>query len=590
MALLITSFSFAAVFSSRADLVNIEGNHYFSQSKVPTGKTGQMMDVTFTFLADKDYDEAYAGIAYDDQINSVDSNKDNVSEVVAFPFELTSETTTRKSLGRLKEGQKKTVTLRARVRRDVADGYYGVQVYVTRNKDGGGTEVQEYINVWIQKSTDTTKSSEEQVKNAAFVLGENQSTPYGVYPNVMNYSIHLRNNGLTDAYDVTASLVLDRDDKVFPFDINEVSYNRSFEKIAINETVSLDYSFMIRKEAFSGFYPIKLKIYYREKEDGETKTADAEYYVNIKNKEVEKETTAPTQPELADKDRAKARIIVESFHTIPEKIIAGQEFELVVKMKNASSNLNATNILFALESEKVTDSAVFTTMSGSNSFVANKLDPGETMELRMKMIAKASVDQRSYYIKINEKFDSPQFKNAEESVNIDLTVNQIPRLTMGNITLEPEMIHVGEEANLMFPVSNSGRVVLYNVKARVEAPFIKDNELYIGNIKPGETGNVDTYITAIAGNPDLEKAKIVIVYEDENGHESTFEKEMDMQVMDLTELGNDMPSFDDLNNSDMPEEPKPIPKLLIGAGGGTAAAVLAGVGFVLLKKRKKKNS
>ena len=65
---------------SQAALVNIENNNYFSQNKIPMGKTGKMMDVTFVFTADKDYENAYAGIAYDDQINNVDENKDNVPD------------------------------------------------------------------------------------------------------------------------------------------------------------------------------------------------------------------------------------------------------------------------------------------------------------------------------------------------------------------------------------------------------------------------------------------------------------------------------------------------------------------------------
>ncbi len=580
-ALLITSFGFRV----KAELVNIEGNNYFFQDKIPTGKTGQLMDVTFTFLADRDYDQAYAGIAYDDQINSVDSDKNNVSEVVAFPFELTSETTERKSLGKLKEGQKKTVTLKARVRRDVSDGYYGVQVYVTSSKDGGASEVQEYINVWIQKSTETTKSTDEEVKNAAFVLGENQSTPYGVYPNVMNYSINLRNNGLTDAFDVTASLVLDKDDKVFPFDINEVNYNRSFQKIAVNETVSMDYSFMIRKEVYSGFYPIKMKIFYREKADGELKTFETEYYVNIKNKEVEKESTA--SKELADKDRAKARIIVDSFQTIPEKVIAGQEFELIIQMKNASSDLNASNILFSIESEKVSDSAVFSTQSGSNSFVVNKLDPGESKELRLRMVPKANVDQRSYYLKINEKYDSPAFKNAEESVTIDVNVNQIARMTIGNITLDPDVLNIGDEASLTFPISNSGRVTLYNVSVKVEAPFVKENDYFVGNIKPGETGNVDTLVAAMEANTEGEKAKIIISYEDENGHVATEEKELEFPVMEMEMPSESDSGTDGTDGMDGGLEPTNKDPLRTYGPVGAVAAILAAAGGIFIIKKKK---
>lgn len=568
---------------SQAALVNIENNNYFSQNKIPMGKTGKMMDVTFVFTADKDYENAYAGIAYDDQINNVDENKDNVPDVVAFPFELTSETTELKSIGRIKAGQKRTVTLKARVRRDVPEGYYGVQVYVTSSKETRVTEVQEYINVWISKTTETETSTTKDEKAAIFVLGENQDTPYGVYPNVMNFSINLRNNGIAKAYDVTATLVLDKDDKVFPFDINEANYNHHFDELDVNATVPMGYSFMIRKNVYSGFYPIKMKINYREKADGELKTFETEFYVNVKNKEVEETTTEATT--LADKDRSKARIIVDSYTTIPEKVLAGQEFELIVNIKNASSDLQASNILFSFEPEKVSDSPVFSSVSGSNSVVVDKLAPGEVKEIRQKLQSKASIDQRSYSLKINEKFDSPQFKNAEESVSIDIYINQIARLTVGTMEVSPEAITVGSEADIAFPISNSGRVTLYNVMVKFSAPFIKENSVYVGNIKPGESGNASALIQGTAVTNSEDKVNITISYEDENGVVATLDKEMELTVTEDTPQEPSMPS--DIEN-DIDNTKKPPLTFIIG--GIVLGIILIIVIVTLIKRKKNKDS
>lgn len=69
----------------------------------------------------------------------------------------------------------------------------------------------------------------------------------------------------------------------------------------------------------------------------------------------------------------------------------------------------------------------------------------------------------------------------------------------------------------MFGINNTGKVILYNVMARFEADSIQPSDAYVGNIKPGETGNVDTMLTAIAPTTDDGKVKIIISYEDENG-------------------------------------------------------------------------
>ncbi|MDO4788988.1 MAG: hypothetical protein Q4A19_07515 [Johnsonella sp.] len=565
--------------NTEAALVNIEGNSYFKQQKIPSGKTGKIINITFSFTADRDYENAWVGLAYDDQINASDE-KEN-PEKYAYPFELSEETTARKSLGKMKTGQTKNVTISARVRRDIPDGYYGIQVYVSDSKDSPRGP-QEYINVWIQKSTEAEKETE--VKSVNFVLGEEQAAPKGSYPEVMNFSINLRNRGKVTAQEVTASLVMDKDDKVFPFEINEANYDRRFEKIAHDETVSLDYSFAIRKDSYTGYYPIKMKISYKESAGGEIKTEEAEFFVHVVSKSTEESTTEASR-DFNPNDRTRARIVVDSYKTIPEEVIAGQDFELVVVMKNASSDIAASNILFALESEKASDSLVFTTESGSNSVVVNSLAPGATTEFSMKMKSKADVPQRSYAITIKEKFDSPEFKNAEDSVIIDIPVKQLARLNIGNIEIIPETIQIGGEANITFPINNTGKVTLYNVMAKFESPSIKTNEAYVGNIKSGESGNVDVMLQGQALSKEGEKIKLTISYEDENGEINTTQKEIELLVSE--EMENEFTDFGEMDLMEEENVKKPwyqnnkilIPLLIL-------VFLLAGV--ILFKKIKAK--
>ena len=59
-------------------------------------------------------------------------------------------------------------------------------------------------------------------------------------------------------------------------------------------------------------------------------------------------------------------MIVESYHTSCRRNgYAGDEFELILNMKNASTSVPASNILFNLESEKVSRQRVYTTESGT---------------------------------------------------------------------------------------------------------------------------------------------------------------------------------------------------------------------------------
>ena len=97
-----------------------------------------------------------------------------------------------------------------------------------------------------------------------------------------------------------------------------------------------------------------------------------------------------------------------------------------------------------------------------------------------KFTAKAGVDQRSYGITVKEKYDSPEFKNAEESIIVDIPVKQYARLSISNIDVMPDTMSVGSESNVMFGINNTGKVILYNVNVTFEGDSIKPVDTYVG--------------------------------------------------------------------------------------------------------------
>ena len=556
---------------SFAKLKNIESNSVFHQDKIPVGKTGKIMNVTFYVETGSDYGDAWAGIAYDDGDDEED---------VIFPFELTSETTDRKHVGKITKGKKKNITISARVRRDVPEGYYGIPVYLADDKESG-RGVQEYINVYIQKSATTDSSSEsEAVKDVDFTIGEGQSTPRGKYPDVLNFSLNMANTGKLTAFDVTAHMVMDKDSTVFPFEINDANYDRHFDKIESGGMVNLDYSFAIQKNTYTGYYPIKLEITYRESTEGELKKAEEQFFVHIDNKD--KDETTTSAKEFNPNDRTKARIVVDSYRTEPKDVFAGETFDLFITMKNASASVPASNILFTLESEKVSDSAVFSMEEGSSSHAVNSLPANQTTELKLKMTARAGVDQRSYSITINEQYDSPEFKNATDKVTVDIPVKQMARMNVGSFDINPDTINVGDDSNVTFQINNTGKVILYNLMAKFSADSIKENEAYVGNIKPGESGNVDVNLTGKEVTTDDGKINLTISYEDENGNIKEETRDFILNVIQSTEEETDITGPDISDNKDKHFNIVPF----IIAGAAVAAVVILIIVVKRLKHKK----
>ncbi len=551
--------------------------------KIQRGKTGKSLTVSFTIKNISGGDIKEAKIAFDTSGGEIwDEDEEDRQYGYSFPFEVTgklNDTDNPKGIGTISDGKEKKVSLTGTVRRDLSEGYYKVPV-VVMDKDGGWIG-QTDLRVWITKSTSTDDDDDDTNKTYDFVLGEGQDAPRGVYPEVMNFSIGLRNNSPATVYNVKASMVLDADSTKFPFEINDANYDRMFEKIAVDETVQLDYSFAIRKESYTGYYPIAMKIYYSDSSTGEElKTYETSFFVHIVSK-----PTKDEYEEFNEHDRTKARLIVAGYTTDPETIVAGDSFNLVLTVKNASGSVSASDILLTMESEKVSDSPVFTTESGSNSAAIGSLDAGASTQVSLRIVSRPGVDQRSYGITIKAGYDSPQFKNAEDTMTVNIPIKQIPRLNTGTFEVTPDSISVGEESNIMFGINNTGKVTLYNVMARFEADSIQTTDTYVGNIKSGETGNVDCMVTGAAPTADDGKVKVIISYEDENGEVSEVEKELTLYVSEP------VPDMDDMDLEDpdaaSQQESGPIQKY---GKFVLAAVVLVGAvtGVTVFRKHRKR--
>lgn len=558
-----------------------------TSDKIARGKTGKNMTVTFSIESSSKLEEIYIG--FDVTGGEIwDETDEDMQYGYSFPFEAAGSLHDRenpKRVGNL-DG-KKSVSLSGRVRNDLTEGYYKVPVVVLRKVSEGGFEQLGYedLQIWISKGTGTDDEDDEN-HTYDFVLGEGQSTPDGVYPNVMNFSINLRNNSPATVYNVKASMILDPDSTKFPFEINDANYDRMFEKIAVDETVSLDYSFAIREDTYTGYYPISMKIYYSDSSTGsELANYETKFYVRVHNKEKEDE-----YEEFNEHDRTKARLIIDGFATNPETIVAGEAFELILNVKNASSSVPASDILMTVESEKASESPVFSTEAGSSSVSISSLGAGQSQEVRLRLSSRAGVDQRSYGLTFKAKYDSPEFKNAEETMTVDIPIRQIPRLNTGTFEIMPEAISVGEESNVMFGINNTGKVTLYNVMVKFEADSIQTTDTYVGNIKPGETGNVDCMVTGVAPTADEGKIKVTISYEDENGEVSKEQKEMSLFVSEP------MPLEDDMMNEGMEdfpvEEPGFLEKyssvLLPVSLGAVAVLTMILVGIAVRSRKRRK--
>ena len=570
---------------SDSDIANMgDYSEYIELRKVPSGKAGSKisMSVTIKNFSDDEVMEnvrIHIGQTRDFDTEEVEDEDGEVEDVpvYTFPFEWASSLGEEKHVGNIKE--KKAVTISGRLRRDLKEGYYMVPLWIESDSTA---EQLVYFYVWVSPAGATDDEEEETDKNFEFTLGEGQDTPFGIYPSVMDFAINLRNSGVQKAYDVRMEMQLSEDVTKFPFEISVGNYDYKLGDIDVDQVVAVPYSMALREDINTGYYPIKFNIRYREDSTADLSEPIEEiFYVRVQGKD-EDELAADAN----ENERTKARIIVDGYETIPETVYAGQPFTLKVRMKNASSNIQASNIMLTFAPEEVESSPVFTTKNGSSSTVINNLAPGQVSEVVMDFESGATVAQRSYSMTIKEQYDSPEFKNASEEVKIAIPVKQVARFNMGTIEVMPESIEVGNETNVMFDINNTGKVLLYNVMARFEADSIEPAEAYVGNVEPGKTGNVDVLIRGKAPTMDDGKVKIIISYEDENGLITETEKELSLYVTEsIPEDFMDM----EAGSMEVEEEPSFFEKnkILLAAA---AVIVAGGAAFGIVRHRKKKKA
>lgn len=536
----------------------------------------------------------------------------------SYPFEVNGQIFTQSThFDRLNRGQYQEVTFQVNIRKDAKTGYYAIPIvfnyklpYVAYAGQKGPNSHVEYINVYIKEKGEVKEPSISTTDDPQFVIGEGQATPVGTYPHVMNYGIRMRNQKAR-AYDVTVHMetslgegkaivthkgISTANSSDFPFEINEANYDRRYEEVGTGEAIEVPYSMAIKRVTESAYYPLRYTVTYRTSPNGELYKEVYTYTVKINNPAMddpEAESEKDSTKEWNANTATKARLIVSSYRTEPEKVYAGDTFSLVMELKNASENIPASNILLTFESETGEDkSAVFSTDNGANSVVINSLSAGASTEVRMVYSAKAGVDQGSYKIKIKEKYDSPEFKNADEEVSIDVPVYQYARLSTSSFEVMPSDLTVGSETNVMFGINNTGKVTLYNVSVSFKADSIKENSAYIGNVKPGTTGNVDVMLSAVAPTADDGSVTAEISYEDEYGNVSTETKSFELFVTEETNA-DDMGAYDPSMMEGMEDGAESggfldfLKQYWVLAAGGVL--VIAGtLAYAVRKRRKKK--
>ncbi len=430
-------------------------------------------------------------------------------------------------------------------------------------------------------------SSSEYIKP-----GNSWLTPVAKHGELVIIALPIVNMTPYNIKDVVITPVISGKTADYPFEITQSNYTLTLDYLVgsdqdpdiKNRTKTLFWTFQTRDDVLNGYYDLKFEILYTDEVCNQG-TCTISTYVKCIGKEGAAnrntdETLAASTP----------RIIVTGFETNPAQVNAGQDFDLIIHLKNTSTQTAVSNVeinLTATVEGKDTDSSYssFLPTSGSNTAYFDSIPKNGSVDIQMRFNAKSDLAQKPYVMKLAMLYEDEKNNPYTAEGSVSIPVKQESRFDISTFEVMPGSIDVGAESNIMFSIYNTGKTKLYNVKVSFAGDSITGGDMFIGNLDSGATGNVDTMVTGAAPTTDDGMVAVTISYENEAGEVRSEEYETTLYVNEpfVEEMPDDLI---DMNMDDM--EPAGLPlwaKIVIPAA---AVLVISGAVLLILRKRNKK--
>ena len=461
---------------------------------------------------------------------------------------------------------------------------------------GTASELSSYVSR-VESQMDAVISSIPDSTSEFLALADSYQTPTVKHGESVMLILPFVNYSEVELSDVVVRPEISNLVAEWPFEPNTSGATKTIlsfppydnEKNIFDMRQEIGFTFVVREDVKSGFYPLKFNVTYSR--GGTIEETTITTYV----KTIGTADSGTIDGGENDAQVSKPRIIVTGFETIPETVYAGDTFLLKVHVKNTSKTASVTNVLFDMQameegSDKDNTFAAFLPTSGSSSIYIDTIEPGASKDLEIEMSAKSDLAQKPYVLQVNMKYDTKKAVDLSDTASVSIPILQEQRCETGDAEIIPGDIMVGDQANVMFDIFNTGKTTLYNVWVKFKADSISGGDTFLGTLSPGTTGSVDAMLTGIAATMDDGKIIAEISYENESGVVTTKEKELTIFVNedfgDMT--GEMMMDGSEMVGPVMEEGNSSAIKIIIPV---VIVLILAGaVIFIVIRRNKKKKA
>ena len=361
------------------------------------------------------------------------------------------------------------------------------------------------------------------------------------------------------------------------FELETVTPKNSNEE---KELFLIEFTVKLSSERINGVYPVAINI---SGYDDSGTPIDCSYTIYVTITDGKSNQVTQPAPEVAT---AEPVVYISNSVVQPDKVMAGEEFTLIVTLKNSLATKSVKNMLVKID----TGNLHINLLENTNVFQVDKIPAGGETELTFRLASDASIPAGKYNLNFTFNYDSSKTLNLSSSGSTIVEIHQPANMELVMPRFS-QSVTVGETIPLSLQVMNMGRDPMYNVRCTVSGfGFAPSNTGYIGTMDAGSsaTTEVELYIIALNASKGNENGSqygdtvgtVTLIYEDETGQEyqqeTQFETTVNRPVVEVAQTAS---------GEDAEEKAAGQWWISVLILGGVILA--AGFGFVLIKRKKK---
>lgn len=332
----------------------------------------------------------------------------------------------------------------------------------------------------------------------------------------------------------------------------------------------------------NGRYPVTLNVQ-GQTESGMPFMQSFTLYVTITDGTDPNATPAPEPVPEEQEPAPQPKAMISGYSVNPSPVLAGQEFDLSVTLKNTNGSQPMRNVKVTVGGE----TADVVPMGETNSFYFRRIGAEEAVTVSTKMLVQQTAEPAPQKILLHIEYEGDKQTAYTSDESIVIQVKQPIRIEFDEPEI-PEQVNAGDTLSIPMNVMNMGRGTVYNVRAELAAPgLVPEGSLFLGNLESGAAKKGDLYVfvgtleseDGTDARYGLTSGSITLTYEDEFG---------EAEVQEITFSTNINPPVINAPVEEEEEEPQTQSQWWISVIlAGAAVGVILGVLYVRKRRQRK---